>query len=110
MSRQYSFTFVFTTSLNSGANFTEVKGVVNTGPFALTRNPIYAGVFATVAPGFAILTDSLNVVLTMSGVAYYIHTVVIPAEEKLMDKIFGARYDAYKKETPRYFKIGNVEL
>ena len=110
MSRQYSFTFVFTTSLNSGANFTEVKGVVDTGPFAVTRNPIYVGALTTVAPGFAILADSLNVVLTMSGVAYYIHTVVIPAEEKLMDKLFGERFAAYKKDTPRYFKIGNVEL
>ena len=84
--------------------------MVNTGPFAVTRNPIYVGALATLAPGFTILADSLNVALAMGGVAYYLNTVVIPAEEKLMDKLFGDRYTEYKKETPRYFKIGNLEL
>ena len=93
-----------------GPNFTEVNGVVNTGPFAVTRNPIYVGALVTVAPGLAILADSLNVIFTMSGLAYYLHAIVIPAEEKLMDKIFGERYAEYKKDTPRYFKIGDVEF
>merc|ERR1711871_469575 len=97
---------VCSTTMNSkatGPNFTEVNGLVDSGPFAVTRNPLYVGMFVTLPPAFAILADSWAMIASLGVLMpLYIHSVVIPAEEKLMSKLFGEKYEKYCAETPRY--------
>jgi protein-S-isoprenylcysteine O-methyltransferase Ste14 len=63
----------------AGVNFTPVGGLVTTGPYEHSRNPIYvAG--GGVLLGFAVLFDSSWLLLSGLLVPLYIHTLVIPVE------------------------------
>jgi protein-S-isoprenylcysteine O-methyltransferase Ste14 len=73
-------------------------GLVTTGPYRLVRHPIYLGL-AMVAMGAALAFGSwpalmivlFGIVPTFAWRAY--------AEEKLLSRIFGARYDLYRQRT-----------
>jgi protein-S-isoprenylcysteine O-methyltransferase Ste14 len=73
-------------------------GLVTTGPYRLVRHPIYLGL-AMVAMGAALAFGSwpalmivlFGIVPTFAWRAY--------AEEKLLSRIFGERYDLYRQRT-----------
>ncbi|KAJ1491122.1 hypothetical protein T484DRAFT_3251150 [Baffinella frigidus] len=83
------------------ANFTPVGGLVTTGPYAYSRNPLYVGVCGVLV-GFAVLFDSSW--LFLSGLLFplYIHTLVIPVEEAFLSKQFPESYPAFLATRPRW--------
>jgi protein-S-isoprenylcysteine O-methyltransferase Ste14 len=70
------------------------------GPYSITRNPLYFGGMCY-ALSLAFFLQSFTLVLvTLLAAAAYSHWVV-PAEEKVLESIFGDAYRSYKKRTPR---------
>jgi protein-S-isoprenylcysteine O-methyltransferase Ste14 len=81
--------------------FSAVKGLVTAGPYAWSRNPLYV-VFPLLVPALAVLLDSAVVLIASPLLPLYLDRLVIPAEERLLRKLFGKRYDAYCAQTPRW--------
>ena len=73
--------------------------IVRTGPYALTRHPIYTGLFVALA-GTALTRDTiagaLGAALILLGFLFK-----IGQEERLLIGHFGAAYRTYQEEVPR---------
>ena len=87
----------------SGQN--EKLGAVSlnsTGPYALTRNPLYLGNFAITLGLCVVAHDPLLVALVAAlfGLQY---RAIIAAEEEFLRGQFGAGYDAYCAQVPRFW-------
>ena len=98
-----------TTALNeagSGVEFTLVNGIAtDVWPYTATRNPMYMCLVYLVFPAFAVLLDSKWFLFLMSAMFFYLDLLVIPAEERLLGGLFGAEYEDYVDETPRWFTV-----
>jgi len=72
--------------------------LVRSGPYAMTRHPIYTGVLLAIA-GSALARDSLAALV---GVAMITAGLVLKLrqEEDFLSARFGAAYDAYKAHVP----------
>ena len=75
--------------------------VVQSGPYKLTRNPMYLGVT------LALLGISIhigNLLSLLSPLIFFIamNLVYIPFEEKLMKNLFGKKYLDYRKKVRRW--------
>lgn len=76
--------------------------IVNTGPYSVTRNPLY--VFSTIgAIGIGALTGSIILSLLIGLLCYLAFLCVILVEEKFLTGIFGAPYQHYCQNVPRFF-------
>jgi protein-S-isoprenylcysteine O-methyltransferase Ste14 len=78
-----------------------VQKLVNHGPFAWSRNPLYVGNFLI---WIGIITLSgvhwfLPVAVAIFALEYY---YIVRYEEGVLESIFGAEYLAYKERTPRW--------
>lgn len=72
------------------------------GPYSVSRNPLY--VFSMLAVlGIALQTGSLIVGLIFASAAYLIFRWIVGEEEVLLQKVFGASFDAYRHSVPRFF-------
>lgn len=72
------------------------------GPYSITRNPLYVGSFCLFLS--LILFIRSFTLVGMLFVGYYIYTrYVIRAEERFLSGKFGARFEKYCRETPRFF-------
>lgn len=70
------------------------------GPYAVTRNPMYVGELALWL-GWAILFGSLAVAVGFVGLCLAM-VLVVPREERALEKRFGDTYRAYKDIVPRW--------
>ncbi|HET9657881.1 MAG TPA: isoprenylcysteine carboxylmethyltransferase family protein [Kineosporiaceae bacterium] len=70
-----------------------------TGPYAVSRHPIYAGVLVCGA-GFAVLRRRPEPLLALAALAGVLHVKAGIEERRLRDR-FGTRYDEYARRTPR---------
>jgi protein-S-isoprenylcysteine O-methyltransferase Ste14 len=76
--------------------------VLQSGPFRLSRNPLYVGLIALDA-GVALLTGSFWALLFVpAGIAALVWGAIRPEERYLAAK-FGAEYDAYRARVRRWF-------
>jgi protein-S-isoprenylcysteine O-methyltransferase Ste14 len=75
------------------------KMLVTTGPFGLSRNPIYVGIIL-MAFGMAIALGSIFVFLNFILFIHFYRQVMI--EEKSLRENFGDEYVAYHKKIPRF--------
>lgn len=73
--------------------------LVVSGPFSISRNPIYVGNMLMVF-GFSLVLRSIMAFLVIFLFLYFYKTVVI--KEKLLEKHFGRTYFAYKRKVPRF--------
>lgn len=81
--------------------FTDVRGLATSGPYRVTRNPIYVAATA-VALGSGFM---LNSMWFLAGLGVWLSVVrlhVIPQEEELLERLFGEEYRRYKATTPRF--------
>ncbi|MEZ4438276.1 MAG: isoprenylcysteine carboxylmethyltransferase family protein [Polyangiaceae bacterium] len=77
------------------------RALVTSGPFRLTRNPMYLAL-AVAYVGVA-LTLNITWPLLMLGVPLWIvHTKIIPREEWALTQAFGDEYGEYKKRVRRW--------
>jgi protein-S-isoprenylcysteine O-methyltransferase Ste14 len=87
----------------SGQNEKMIAVSLNTsGPYALTRNPLYLGNFA-IAIGLCVVAHDpllIALVAALFGVQY---RAIIAAEEEFLRGQFGADYDAYSALVPRFW-------
>ncbi|MFW5470700.1 methyltransferase family protein [Knoellia sp. CPCC 206435] len=75
--------------------------LVTSGPNAITRNPMYAGLTGLLL-AHALWRGSWKAVLPVAGfVAFIDRAQIRPEEEALLEK-FGPAYDAYRATTPRW--------
>lgn len=75
--------------------------VVRAGPYRFSRNPIYLA-FTLLHLGIAIWINSLWLAATLIASVAVMAWVVIPREEKYLERRFGAEYLAYKKSVRRW--------
>ena len=75
--------------------------IVRTGPYRFSRNPIYLA-FSLFQLGVAIWINSLWLLATLVGAIALMHYVVIPREERYLERRFGADYLSYKRAVRRW--------
>ena len=78
------------------------KRLVQEGPYAIIRNPIYAGNFFIVL-GLACLTGSAMVVLMCAWYFIMVYGRIIRAEERFLGSAFGSTYEEFCRRVPRIF-------
>ena len=84
--------------------FSPTPVLVATGPFALSRHPMYVGLVA-LSLGLTVVTGVLaNVWISVAFAIWLHHAYVLPEERFLRDR-FGATYDEYAKRVPRWLMI-----
>lgn len=77
------------------------RTLVDDGPFAVTRNPMYVALTGLLA-AHAILRRSFLALLPVAGFVAVIDRIQIPAEESALGKRFGRRYARYAERVPRW--------
>ena len=75
--------------------------LIETGPYAFTRNPIYIG-FVIAYFGLAIILTSLWVLLLLTPVVVILQRGVVEREEVYLERQFGETYRKYKARVPRW--------
>jgi protein-S-isoprenylcysteine O-methyltransferase Ste14 len=89
------------------AGGTSVRGnlpttaIVRTGPYRLSRNPIYVS-FVLLQLGLAVAIDSAWVLATLFPAAALIAYVVVPREERYLGRALGSEYGDYKAAVRRW--------
>jgi protein-S-isoprenylcysteine O-methyltransferase Ste14 len=74
---------------------------VNTGIYAVTRNPMYLGLLFVLA-GWSLFLASPRSLLGLPSFVLYIGRFQIAPEERVLEKLFGAEYSAYKAKVRRW--------
>ena len=75
--------------------------IVRTGPYRCSRNPIYLA-FSLLQLGIALWMNSLWLVLMLLASVALMSLVVIPREERYLERRFGADYLDYKRSVRRW--------
>jgi protein-S-isoprenylcysteine O-methyltransferase Ste14 len=81
--------------------FEESAVLVTSGPYRLSRNPMYLG-FVLILTGTAILLGSLTPFLVIPVYAALIDRVFIQAEERMLTAKFGLAWQEYLTKTRRW--------
>jgi protein-S-isoprenylcysteine O-methyltransferase Ste14 len=77
------------------------SGIVTSGPFAFSRNPMYVG-WSMLSLGIALVASNLWILMLLPLVLFYTHRFIILKEENELLANFGEEYQRYKEEVPRY--------
>jgi type IV secretory pathway VirB3-like protein len=87
----------------SGQNEKLIATVLNTsGPYALTRNPLYLGNFG-ITLGLCLIAHDLRVLCIVVVLFAVQYRAIIAAEERFLRDRFGAEYDAWSARVPRFW-------
>ena len=81
--------------------FEKPTALIQTGPYKLSRNPMYLGmVLLLIGAGFILgsLTSFIGTVLF----AVMMEIVFIPIEEKILQDQFGEEYEVYKEKVGKW--------
>lgn len=70
------------------------------GVYRITRNPIYLGIYLTVAGSALAVPTVLNFVAAVTAIA--LHHRIVRAEERFLAERFGAEWEEYRRRVPRY--------
>jgi protein-S-isoprenylcysteine O-methyltransferase Ste14 len=74
---------------------------VNTGVYALTRNPMYLGLLL-VLTGWSVFVACPWSLMGLPAFVLYIGRFQIAPEERVLEKLFGAEYSVYKAKVRRW--------
>ena len=75
--------------------------IVTTGPYRLTRNPIYLA-FSLLQLGIALWVGSWWLLATLALACALMDRVVVPREERYLEARFGEQYRHYKGSVRRW--------
>lgn len=82
--------------------FEETTALVESGPYAFTRNPLYLGLTLTYL-GVALAARSAAPLALLPTVLWTVHHGVILREERYLERKFGDAYREYMRRVPRWF-------
>ncbi len=91
--------FQMSNSWRIGIDETNKTELVTKGVFAISRNPIFLGMIASVFGLFLILPNAVTFFLSVT--TYLIIQIQIRLEEEFLEKVHGEKYINYKKTTQR---------
>ena len=77
------------------------RSLVSSGPYRLTRNPIYLG-FALLHAGIALLAGVSGALITLPAALVAVDRYVIAREERYLARSFGAAYERYRASVRRW--------
>ena len=77
------------------------RGIVTSGPYRFTRNPMYVGL-AVAYVGFALLVNSVWPIALLPIVIALLTTLVIRREEHYLASAFGPTYAEYTRRVGRW--------
>ena len=83
--------------------------LLKTGPYTFSRNPLYVGI-GSICLGLGLIFGSISATIFAALVFVGWDLYVRLFEEKILEKAFGAEYELYKNEVPRWFKIGFIKI
>lgn len=75
--------------------------LVTTGPFRVSRNPIYTA-FTIVTIGAALMLDTWWPIVTVVPAVLAVRNLVIVPEERHLAEVFGDQYAAYRDRVRRW--------
>jgi protein-S-isoprenylcysteine O-methyltransferase Ste14 len=75
--------------------------LIQTGPFQLSRNPMYLGM-ALLLLGFGIILGSVTSFIGIILFVFAMESLFIPDEERILLEQFGEEYEAYKKKVGKW--------
>jgi protein-S-isoprenylcysteine O-methyltransferase Ste14 len=78
------------------------KAIVDDGPFAYSRNPVYIG-FAVIQVGIGVWSDRLAIVLLSVVPMLLTALLIVPREERYLQRKFGDEYRDYCSRVGRWF-------
>ena len=85
----------------SSGYITKNKALVQDGPYAMTRHPLYLGNFL-IGLGFAVMTAQIGLIL-LYGVAFgIIYFSTIEEEEESLRERFGQEFSEYARQVPPF--------
>lgn len=91
---------VFTGKLGWRQAFGKAEGLVTTGPYAISRNPVYVATWFGLI-GWALCLPQVAILLPLA--LWALLYVIAPfLEEPWLQEQFGAPFDAYMAKTPRF--------
>ena len=76
--------------------------IVGTGPYRFSRNPIYLA-FILFVLGLSVWLNNLWLLVTLVPAVGIIAMVVIPREERFLERNFSDEYSSYKSSVRRWF-------
>jgi protein-S-isoprenylcysteine O-methyltransferase Ste14 len=76
--------------------------IVQTGPYRFSRNPIYVA-FMLFVLGLSVWLNNLWMLVTLVPAVGIIARVVIPREERFLERNFSDQYSSYKSSVRRWF-------
>ena len=87
----------------SGQNEKLIATQLNTsGPYALTRNPLYLGNLG-IALGLCLIAHDLLLLVIVAALFALQYRAIIAAEEGFLRERFGAQFDEYCSHVPRFW-------
>lgn len=81
--------------------FMPASALVTSGPYTLTRNPMYLSLSLILA-ALAIVLGSLTPWLGVIGYVVAMDRLIIPEEEHLLSATFGTAYETYRRTVRRW--------
>ncbi|NNC37924.1 MAG: isoprenylcysteine carboxylmethyltransferase family protein [Acidimicrobiales bacterium] len=81
--------------------FKKTTAILESGPYRITRNPMYVFMVLSCL-GFAIALSNLWILLLTPVCAILLHVLVILPEEEYLERKFGDTYLAYKTRVRRW--------
>jgi protein-S-isoprenylcysteine O-methyltransferase Ste14 len=75
--------------------------IVRTGPYRFSRNPIYVS-FILLVLGLSVWLNNLWLLVTLVPAVGFIRAVVIPREERFLERNFHEQYASYKASVRRW--------
>jgi protein-S-isoprenylcysteine O-methyltransferase Ste14 len=75
--------------------------IVDSGPYGVTRNPIYLGMFLALT-GLAIAFDNLWLLMMLAPFSLVIRYGVVAREEAYLERKFGDVYRSYRSRVRRW--------
>ena len=75
--------------------------IVRTGPYRFSRNPIYLA-FILLVLGLSVWLNNLWMLVTLVPAVGIIAMVVIPREERFLERNFNGQYSSYKPQVRRW--------
>jgi protein-S-isoprenylcysteine O-methyltransferase Ste14 len=93
--------FTFKRARTAILPFHSASSLVTTGPYRLTRNPMYTGLTIAYLSG-ALLIDSAWPLILLPAVLIVLFNTVIAREERYLGDAFGSEYAAYCAQVRRW--------